>query len=102
MLLYNHHYNHSLHHTYLLLHTLFQRDGQKILFHKYFHPLSISLKTISNAKQKFKGNIHLVIVDNSRSLTHFCLNPEFRIRKELIDDIVKGAKSFDGVQIDFE
>ena len=59
-------------------------------------------KTISNAKQKFKGNIHLVIVDNSRSLTHFCLNPEFRIRKELIDDIVKGAKSFDGVQIDFE
>ncbi len=59
-------------------------------------------KTISNAKQKFKGNIHLVIVDNSRVLTHFCLNPEFRIRKELIDDIVKSAKSFDGVQIDFE
>ena len=59
-------------------------------------------KTISNAKEKFKGNIHLVIVDNSRSLTHFCLNPEFRIRKELIDDIVNSAKSFDGVQIDFE
>ena len=50
----------------------------------------------------FAGRIHLVIVDNSRSLTHFCLNPKYDVRKNLIDDIVKSSKNFDGVQIDFE
>ncbi|MBQ1198475.1 MAG: glycoside hydrolase [Spirochaetaceae bacterium] len=52
--------------------------------------------------KKFKGRIHLVIIDNSRSLTHFCLNPKYDVRKELIEDIVKASKNFDGVQIDFE
>ncbi len=52
--------------------------------------------------KKFKGNIHLVIVDNSRALTHFCLDPKYDVRKELIDDIIKASKKFDGVQIDFE
>ena len=50
----------------------------------------------------FTGRIHLVIIDNSRSLTHFCLNPKYDVRKELIEDIVKASKNFDGVQIDFE
>ncbi len=52
--------------------------------------------------KKFKGKIHLVIVDNSRSLTHFCLEPKYDVRKNLIDDIIKASKKFDGVQIDFE
>jgi len=51
---------------------------------------------------KFTGRVHLVVVCNSRSLTHFVLNPESRHRKELIADLLTAAKDFDGLQIDFE
>lgn len=46
--------------------------------------------------------VHMVIADNSRALTHFCLSPEYSVRKKLINDIVEAASGFDGVQIDFE
>jgi len=51
---------------------------------------------------KFTGRVHLVVVCNSRSLTHFVLDPESKIRKELIADLLTAAKDFDGLQIDFE
>jgi spore germination protein YaaH len=51
---------------------------------------------------KFSGRVHLVVACNSRSLTHFVLNPESRHRKELIADLLSEAKDFDGLQIDFE
>ena len=49
-----------------------------------------------------KARCHLVIVCDSRSLTHFVINPEYDIRKNLLKAIVKAAAPYDGVQIDFE
>jgi spore germination protein YaaH len=51
---------------------------------------------------KFSGRVHLVVVCNSRSLTHFVLDPGNRYRKELIADLITATKDFDGLQIDFE
>jgi len=45
---------------------------------------------------------HMVIICDSRSLTHFVINPEYNVRKQLLKAIVKAAAPFDGVQIDFE
>jgi len=45
---------------------------------------------------------HLVIVCDSKSLSHFVLDPAFPVRKQLIKDIVKAAAPYDGLQIDFE
>ncbi len=49
-----------------------------------------------------KARCHLVIVCDSRSLTHFVINPEYGVRKNLLKSIVKAAAPYDGVQIDFE
>ncbi len=50
-----------------------------------------------------RSRVHIVITELSNSaLTHFCLNPELPYRKRLLDDIVRAAAAFDGVQIDFE
>lgn len=57
-----------------------------------------SLKRLSH----YKGRVHLVIADNSKALTHFCLDPSFSVRNELLASILKAAEPFDGVQIDFE
>ena len=51
---------------------------------------------------KFTGRVHLVVVCNSRSLSHFVLIPGSVHRKELIADLLDAAKDFDGLQIDFE
>lgn len=55
-----------------------------------------------NAIKNFSGRVHLVITISSRSLTHFCLDPQFGVRKKLIAEIVAAAKDFDGVQLDLE
>jgi spore germination protein YaaH len=55
-----------------------------------------------NLNLKFTGRVHLVVVCNSRSLTHFVLDPGNRYRRELIADLITAAKDFDGLQIDFE
>ena len=49
-----------------------------------------------------KARCHLVIICDSRSLTHFVINPEYGVRKTLLKSIVKAAAPYDGVQIDFE
>jgi spore germination protein len=54
------------------------------------------------SKLKFKGRVHLVVVCNSRSLTHFVLLPDSVHRRELIADLIEAVKDFDGLQIDFE
>ena len=45
---------------------------------------------------------HMVVVCDSRSLTHFVLDPDSSVRKPLLKQIVKAAAPYDGVQIDFE
>ena len=49
-----------------------------------------------------KARCHLVITCDSRSLTHFVINPDYGVRKNLLKQIVKAAAPYDGVQIDFE
>jgi spore germination protein YaaH len=49
----------------------------------------------------FPGRIHLVVGCSGRALTHFVLI-EGQVRKRLIDALLQAAKSFDGLQIDFE
>ena len=48
------------------------------------------------------ARVHMVVIDNGRALTHFCLDPEFKIRNTLIDSLIKASRDFDGLQIDFE
>lgn len=50
----------------------------------------------------FPARIHLVVVCNSRSLTHFVLVPGSQERKELIADLLAASRNYDGLQIDFE
>lgn len=45
---------------------------------------------------------HLVVICESKGLSHFVLDPKYDLRKQLIKDIVKAAEDYDGVQIDFE
>ncbi|MBP7604464.1 MAG: glycoside hydrolase [Spirochaetes bacterium] len=50
-----------------------------------------------------RARLHIVITELSNpALTHFCLNPSLPYRKRLVDDIVRSADRYDGVQIDFE
>jgi spore germination protein YaaH len=50
----------------------------------------------------FPGRLHLVLVCNSRSLTHFVMESGSSLRRQLIADLLEAAKNFDGLQIDFE
>jgi len=50
----------------------------------------------------FSGRVHLVVVCNSRSLTHFVLIPGSNERRVLIADLLAATRNFDGLQIDFE
>ena len=50
----------------------------------------------------FNGRKHLVIVSDSRSLTHFLLDPTFKLVDKFVKDVMKAAKPYDGVQVDFE
>lgn len=49
------------------------------------------------------ARVHLVVAEiGNYALTHFCLDPDYPLRDELIVDIALAARPFDGVQIDFE
>ncbi len=51
----------------------------------------------------FPGRVHLVVAEvGNQALTHFALNPNYPLRDRLVDDIVRAAGGYDGVQIDFE
>jgi spore germination protein len=50
-----------------------------------------------------KPRIHLVVPETANmALTHFAVDPRYGVRPLLIDDIIRVAQDFDGVQIDFE
>ncbi|MDR2103872.1 MAG: glycoside hydrolase [Treponema sp.] len=50
----------------------------------------------------FPGRIHLAVTCNNQALSHFVLIPDSPVRKQLIADLLKAAKAYDGLQIDFE
>lgn len=45
---------------------------------------------------------HLVVICDSKSLTHFVISSEYDVRKRAIKQIVETAKDYDGLQLDFE
>ena len=55
-----------------------------------------------NLKANPNQKVHMVIVDTGRALTHFCISRKYPVRNELLRQIAKAAKPYDGVQIDFE
>lgn len=50
----------------------------------------------------FSSRVHLVLVCDSRALTHFLLDPTFGLIDKFIQDVMIAAQPFDGVQVDFE
>ncbi len=51
----------------------------------------------------FRRRIHLVIANlDNAALMHFCLDPRYGIRDNLVAEIVAQSDGFDGIQIDFE
>jgi hypothetical protein len=50
----------------------------------------------------FSGRVHLVAVCGGRALSHFVLKEGSPERAKLIADLLKAAKDYDGLQIDFE
>jgi len=62
------------------------------------------LVSVPNRSKIKTGNArcHLVITCESKSLSHFILQPKTETRKNLLKQIVKAAQPYDGVQIDFE
>lgn len=51
----------------------------------------------------WEGRAHLVVAEvSNQALTHFCLDPAFNLRYDLVQAIVKASAPYDGVQIDFE
>ena len=57
----------------------------------------------SRSRINTKGaRCHLVITCDSKSLTHFILEPGTKVRNNLLKAIVKAGTAYDGVQIDFE
>ena len=55
------------------------------------------LSSVPNRSRIKVGNArcHLVVICESRSLTHFILDPNFYIRKQLLKEIVKAAGPYD-------
>jgi len=45
---------------------------------------------------------HLVVICDSKSLTHFVISPEYSVRDSAIKKIAASCKEFDGLQLDFE
>ncbi len=62
------------------------------------------IEKIPNASRikNYKGRKHLVVTCESRSLTHFVLDPQFGVSKKIVETLGKASSSYDGIQIDFE
>jgi len=50
----------------------------------------------------FSGRVHMVLNCDSKSLTHFILDPQYSVRRKIINQLVLAARLFDGIQLDFE
>ncbi|MDE5897661.1 MAG: glycoside hydrolase [Treponemataceae bacterium] len=50
----------------------------------------------------YAGRVHLVLVCDSRALTHFVLDPQFGIHEKMVAQIASAAEPFDGIQVDYE
>lgn len=62
----------------------------------------ISVPPRSKLKLPEGARSHLVVICDSKSLTHFVINPDLPVKDRAIKQIVEAAKNFDGLQLDFE
>lgn len=62
----------------------------------------ISVPSRSKLKIPESARSHLVVICDSKSLTHFVIAPDLPIRDKAIKQIVDATKNFDGIQLDFE
>jgi len=52
--------------------------------------------------KKYKGRVHLTTSVDSKSQTHLLLQPDLPLRDKIIDQMVKAAETYEGLQIDWE
>ncbi|MBQ3671515.1 MAG: glycoside hydrolase [Treponema sp.] len=50
----------------------------------------------------YTGRVHLVTSVDSRSQAHLLLDPELPLRERIIEQMIEAAKTYDGLQIDWE
>ena len=50
----------------------------------------------------YTGRVHLVTTCESRSLSHFVIDPKYKVTKKIIRALVKASEDYDGLQIDWE
>lgn len=52
--------------------------------------------------ESYRGRVHLAAICESRSLSHFVLEPKYGVTKKIVRSLAEAAKDYDGLQIDFE
>ncbi len=52
--------------------------------------------------KNFKGRVHLVTICESTSLSHFCIDPKYGVRKKIVEGLLEACEEFDGLQVDWE
>lgn len=62
----------------------------------------ISVPQRSKLKIAEGARCHMVVICDSKSLTHFVISPDLPVRDKAIKQIVEAVKDFDGLQLDFE
>lgn len=50
----------------------------------------------------YRGRVHVVTSCDSRSQAHLLLDPSLPLRKKIIDGLLQAAKTYDGLQVDWE
>lgn len=59
-------------------------------------------KTKEEVFPDYKGKVHIVTSCDSKGQTHLLLEPKSKARKTIIDELIKAAETYDGLQIDWE
>ncbi len=49
-----------------------------------------------------QARTHLVVTCEGRALTHFVIDPKYKVVDALVAEIMKAGEDYDGIQIDFE
>ena len=50
----------------------------------------------------YTGRVHLVTTCESRSLSHFVIDPKYKVTKRIVRTLAKATQDYDGLQIDWE
>lgn len=61
----------------------------------------ISVPKIDAIKVEGKRR-HMVFICDSKSLTHFVLDPQYSVREKIIEQLIEAVEPFDGLNIDME